>query len=256
MPYGTLSHTCNMDNTAIFLLSTEYLPALKSALDKYCAGTNARFNESKTELLLMKGTPYAHVPDFEIDPVSDGKPIRYLVADNQISKVVDLVSHVTWMQMTLHGRTLALAQFTLPKLNFIFAYMPTSATQVQHTARQLSQIAWGHRKPYLNPTVMAMPVNNGGFSFPHAGSTRRTILLKQAQKLARHFHFLTTPQRPGHSEVAVPDWVATLHHLRIEKATDRAKKGAMLLYKDVSPVEIGKVMLYPLIQCLPGRPPA
>ncbi|KAI8317994.1 hypothetical protein GQ54DRAFT_267507, partial [Martensiomyces pterosporus] len=189
LPGGRMSHACYMDDTAVTLSSLSYLPQLKDALNTYCAGTNALFNESKTELLLINHETYTPSPEFPLTPVPDGKPIRYLGAylgnninhdeltSAIIAKITTHAARACRRQTTLRGRTLAMATFSIPKVTYHFNFLPFSAAAVNAAARVLYKLAWGRPRPYLNHNLLTLPVRKGGFSFPNLRAIHRATLL-------------------------------------------------------------------------------
>ncbi|KAJ2830105.1 hypothetical protein GGI24_001983 [Coemansia furcata] len=100
---------------------------------------------------------------------------------------------------TLRGRTLALSTFSIPKLTYLFKYLPISTAQTARAVSQISGLAWGGRKPYLNKNIMALPTTKGGFGFPSL-----------AHLAVTHFHHLAFP---ACNSPPVPDWAIILREL-------------------------------------------
>ncbi|KAJ1644767.1 hypothetical protein IWQ61_010383, partial [Dispira simplex] len=112
----------------VTLSSPGYFPALQCALDWYCQASNAQFNTTKTELLLVN-TPLPPLPSpLPVTPTPPGHHICYLgaylsnnldltlLADDLIIQVLSHTTCTIQAASTIKGCALIIHTFSLPKL--------------------------------------------------------------------------------------------------------------------------------------------
>ncbi|KAJ1912212.1 hypothetical protein H4219_005687 [Mycoemilia scoparia] len=255
----TINYHCYIDDTAVCLSSMRYFLLLKSALDKYCAGSNALFNIDKTELLLVGSHPEEDIMASDISPVPDGKPIRYLgsyignkvdwpaLARSFLAEVYQHAVKVAPLGASPAGHAHIIATYSKPKLVYISCLIPFKNALLQDTDSKIWKLLWDRSKPWLNKDILSLPTRGGGFSLPRL---YHIVLSGQIQFAHRFCVFAAASAVPGSSPSPSPFWFRALIFCWLSEVC-RPGSTAPLFLKQSSTISKA-ALLNPFVQSIDG----